>query len=281
MTDYFSLPVKNALADRVGHVCSRPGCRAPTSGPQGDPAKSVNVGVAAHITAASPGGPRYDPTFLTEKRGGPENGIWLCQTCAKLIDNDPARFTVEVLKKWKADAEEEAKARVGKTAVPTNSPSVSLAKYARVRIAPIVPREHEQSEFMLMEDSEECFTFQKLDSDRYIDIPKSFIEKIHKFGDKKPALVQLSGRLQWVTARQNFDLFPEKPPDGPAGAYGVSKIVDFNYPARAGINGSFAREDRLPRVLSEGWSIFYDSDGRYFRWPDHAVDQSLVYRERQ
>jgi len=89
------------LASRscLGIASSRPDCRAPTSGPQGDPAKSVNVGVAAHITAASPGGPRYDPTFLTEKRGGPENGIWLCQTCAKLIDNDPARFTVEVLKK--------------------------------------------------------------------------------------------------------------------------------------------------------------------------------------
>ena len=68
-----------------------------------------------------------------------------------------------------------------------------------MRITPIVPREHEQSDFMLIEDRGECFVFQKLDSQRYVDIPKSFIEKVHKFGDSKPALVQLIGRLQWVS----------------------------------------------------------------------------------
>jgi len=273
MTDDFSPQVKRALADRVGHHCSRPECRALTSGPQGDPAKSVNVGVAAHITAASPGGPRYDPLLSTEERSGPENGIWLCQTCAKLIDNDPARFTVEVLKKWKDDAEEEAKARVGRTAVPTNSSSVSLAKYARVRITPIVPREHEQSEFMLMEDSDETFQFQKLDSQKYVDIPKSFIERIHKFSDKKPVIVQLSGRLQWVSAKRNFELFP---PTGPLDAYGIGKDVDNDYPRHLGIECKFARQDRLPQLLRQGWYVFYDSDGMYLRWPGKDVNQIVV-----
>jgi hypothetical protein len=116
MSDDFSDGVKRALAGRVGYLCSNPECQAHTSGPQEDPAKAVNLGVAAHITAASPGGPRNDPSFSPEQRSGPENGIWLCQNCAKLIDNDPARFTVELVRKWRVDAEQEAKRRVGKTA---------------------------------------------------------------------------------------------------------------------------------------------------------------------
>jgi hypothetical protein len=51
----------------------------------------------------------------SEERSAASNGIWLCQNCAKQVDNDLVRFTVESLKKWKSDAEEEAKARVGKS----------------------------------------------------------------------------------------------------------------------------------------------------------------------
>jgi hypothetical protein len=70
--------------------------------------KSVNVGEAAHITAAAPGGKRYDASLTPQDRRAPGNGIWLCELCAKLIDTDEARFTVDVLRKWKKDAEERA-----------------------------------------------------------------------------------------------------------------------------------------------------------------------------
>jgi hypothetical protein len=63
MRDDFPTLIKEMLAKRVGYRCSNPGCRKPTSGPQEDPSKAVNVGVAAHITAASPNGPRYDPSL--------------------------------------------------------------------------------------------------------------------------------------------------------------------------------------------------------------------------
>src|SRR4051812_16178668 len=43
-----------------GFRCSNPACRKPTSGPLEDPAKAINIGVAAHITAAAPDGPRYN-----------------------------------------------------------------------------------------------------------------------------------------------------------------------------------------------------------------------------
>jgi hypothetical protein len=105
MRDDFSSATKELLAKRAGFRCSNPGCRQPTSGPQADPKGSINIGVAAHITAASTDGARYDHTLTAEPRSAAENGIWLCQSCAKLVDNDAVRYTVQSLRDWKARAE--------------------------------------------------------------------------------------------------------------------------------------------------------------------------------
>jgi len=103
--DDFSVAAKELLAKRVGFRCSNPACRQPTSGPQEDPAKAVNVGVAAHITGASPDGPRFEQSLSSEQRRSPENGIWLCQICAKLVDNDTERYSVAVIRRWKTISE--------------------------------------------------------------------------------------------------------------------------------------------------------------------------------
>lgn len=87
--DDFRLDVKEQLAKRAGMLCSNPNCRQPTSGPAIDDDRSVNIGAAAHITAASPRGrPRYDASLTSKERRSISNGIWCCQNCAKLIDND-------------------------------------------------------------------------------------------------------------------------------------------------------------------------------------------------
>lgn len=107
--DDFSIEVKELLAKRVGVRCSNPNCRQSTSGPAADSKKTVNIGVAAHITAASPGGARYDESLSQEERRGADNGIWCCQNCAKLIDNDAVLYTVDLLRKWKSCSEEAAR----------------------------------------------------------------------------------------------------------------------------------------------------------------------------
>lgn len=108
MRDDFKADVKDLLAKRVGMKCSNPNCRRTTSGPQEDPKKVLNIGVAAHIAAASKGGPRYDRRMSSQERRSEANGIWLCQTCAKLVDNDETRYTVDLLRRWRRLSEEAA-----------------------------------------------------------------------------------------------------------------------------------------------------------------------------
>jgi hypothetical protein len=106
--DDFSLPTKDMLGKRVALKCSNPKCGRETSGPQVDARKVINIGVAAHISGAALGGPRYDASLAPEDRSDMANGIWLCQNCAKLVDNDTERYTVAVLKAWKKAAEQAA-----------------------------------------------------------------------------------------------------------------------------------------------------------------------------
>ena len=108
MRDDFDAKTKETLARRVGYRCSNPDCRKLTSGPQEDPTKALSIGVAAHITAASEGGPRYDDSLSAEERSSVDNGIWLCQNCAHLIDSDVQRYTVGLLREWKRQAEQGA-----------------------------------------------------------------------------------------------------------------------------------------------------------------------------
>jgi hypothetical protein len=108
MRDEFDQPTKDMLARRVGHRCSNPNCRQLTSGPQSDPEKALNIGVAAHICAAAPGGKRYKASMSAEERKSIENGIWCCQNCGKLVDNDEIRYTENLLLDWKRLSEQAA-----------------------------------------------------------------------------------------------------------------------------------------------------------------------------
>lgn len=104
--DDFRADVKAKLAQRVGYLCSY--CQKATVGPRMGEEGALNLGTAAHIKAASPGGPRYDATQTPAERSHIDNGIWLCNNHAHMIDHDPKEYTVEVLQKWKAEGERRA-----------------------------------------------------------------------------------------------------------------------------------------------------------------------------
>lgn len=102
--DDFRASVIRTIAQRAGYRCSNQTCLRPTIGPDGAD-ESASIGVAAHITAAAEGGPRYDPTLTAEERAAAENGIWLCQTCSRLVDVDVTSHSIDQLREWKTLAE--------------------------------------------------------------------------------------------------------------------------------------------------------------------------------
>ncbi len=106
--DDFTEKTKTDLAKRVSFLCSNPECQRTTVGPNEEPNKYTSIGVAAHICAASKGGPRFDPAQDKEARRSILNGIWLCQNCSVLIDRDEDKFSAELLLEWKSISEKSA-----------------------------------------------------------------------------------------------------------------------------------------------------------------------------
>ncbi|MCX8980661.1 hypothetical protein NLN92_21910 [Citrobacter portucalensis] len=106
MRHNFSKETIKKLAERAAFICSNPSCPRLTIGPSTDGNKSIKTGVAAHICAASPDGPRYDMSQSETERKSINNGIWLCATCSVLIDkNQGLDYPAPVLRKWKKDHE--------------------------------------------------------------------------------------------------------------------------------------------------------------------------------
>ena len=113
--DNFSKTIVKALRDRVSGICSKPNCRKRTIAAHStNNTKIVNTGRAAHICAASRGGPRYDKDMSPEARKSIHNAIWLCGTHADEIDkDDEEKYSETVLREWKALAEQESRDELG------------------------------------------------------------------------------------------------------------------------------------------------------------------------
>ncbi len=103
--DDFAEATKRVLAERAAYLCSNPMCRSLTVGPHSSPGKSLKMGIAAHICAAAPDGPRYAPSQTQEERKSIENGMWLCHNCSDLVDKDEQRYPKELLTGWKQQHE--------------------------------------------------------------------------------------------------------------------------------------------------------------------------------
>lgn len=90
------------LAFRSGNECAFEGC--------GEKLASIydsgTKGEAAHICAASSGGPRYDPNMTNEERNSIDNLMYLCPNHHKEIDKvNPRGYRAEVLRAMKENHE--------------------------------------------------------------------------------------------------------------------------------------------------------------------------------
>ncbi|MQW93360.1 hypothetical protein GHJ48_13345 [Acinetobacter sp. dk771] len=104
--DDFTASTVKVLRDRVNNLCSNPDCGNLTIEPKKTENNKTNItGTAAHISAAAVGGPRYDMSMSSGERKSINNGIWLCNHCARKIDIEPEAYSVDLLKDWKKKAE--------------------------------------------------------------------------------------------------------------------------------------------------------------------------------
>ena len=113
-------------------MCAYPNCFATTSGPADNSGKSVNIGEAAHISAAQSGGPRYDASLTPEQRKDADNGIWMCRTHAALIDRDEERFPLHLVTDWKYAAEDRARKILGRPHGCANGKLASVSPATRL-----------------------------------------------------------------------------------------------------------------------------------------------------
>lgn len=105
--DDFSAKTRRRLAERAGFRCSI--CNKPTIGPADDPNRSLSDGIAAHISAASINGPRFEKSLSAEERRDYANGIWACTQHGREIDAPGSVFKKEVLLGLKRMREASAK----------------------------------------------------------------------------------------------------------------------------------------------------------------------------
>jgi hypothetical protein len=126
--DGFTTQTIEALKKRAAFICSNPDCRVMSVAPsEADELKALYVGKAAHICAASVGGPRYDSEMTSDQRKHISNGIFLCSNCATMIDNNHgADFTVEQLKEWKSVHEEWIRENLNKSISPQRETPVEI-----------------------------------------------------------------------------------------------------------------------------------------------------------
>jgi hypothetical protein len=114
------------LAGNAGHMCSFYDCGRPTIGPEikGDGSVGVKgVAVAAHIYAASPGGPRPPVGLTDEEIRAESNGIWLCPDDAMTVDAFQFEYPAELLLEMK-------QVRVFAQSLALQNPTVSFMAHS-------------------------------------------------------------------------------------------------------------------------------------------------------
>lgn len=126
--DDFTEPVRRALRDLAGGLCSNPDCRVATQALATDGKASASIGVAAHIHAASPGGPRFLGRMSPKDRASAKNGLWLCQTCSVRVDRDTAAYPAQLLQQWRSNAADHARKQIGRRAYSNEDVSQQMTQ---------------------------------------------------------------------------------------------------------------------------------------------------------
>lgn len=219
-----------------------------------------------------------------------ENRTPHAQSLLQLAGKKYAPFgTLEELRQAVQDAIDLALV-VGLGALPSKTSGGSILgrlqqlieKKVVVQIKPAIPQRTESQEFQVQEVNSDSVLVEKLSSGHRIHIPIGRVAEILVLAPGEPPVVQLDGRLQWLTISDSWKFFDLKP--DPASPYGFHKpshlqdVCAFDIgealKKRGGRMGWQLERD-LPGSLVRGVEIVYDDDGKYFRTPSRPSD--LIY----
>lgn len=104
--------MKIILAKRSGNRCALPSCRVVLV-QDSKPGSAQNIGEAVHISGARSGSARYDPQMAAQERNHVDNLLYLCRNCHAIIDQDVESYSIERLRRIKAEHEANVQARDG------------------------------------------------------------------------------------------------------------------------------------------------------------------------
>jgi len=104
----------------------------------------------------------------SEERSAAPNGLWTCQTCSKLIDSDILLYSVDLLRRWKAEAEDRAAQMIAgglgtvteplDLAIPSLDAEEALLSYAST-VIPRIGRGGEMAELQGFLDDDRPFSW--------------------------------------------------------------------------------------------------------------------------
>ncbi|MBN1866513.1 HNH endonuclease [Candidatus Sumerlaeota bacterium] len=174
------------------------------------------VGDECHICSGKNHGPRYDPTFLTDRIDELDNLILLCRVHHKMVDDQSETYTADILRTLKANhqkwvsstlTEQTATPRVRVRRIKENVPTHLMRLESGRAILAIV-------------DSAYAFAFDhdELKLEAEVDLVGGFLQVAEDYGnlsgdleagDRVKAAFELSARLEELE-RSGFWVFGER-----------------------------------------------------------------------
>lgn len=97
---------------KSGNRCAKTGCNEPLTEAATALDPEVIVGQIAHIVSQADDGPRADPTIPQPERDAEPNLVLLCPKHHRIADRQENTYTVEEMRRWKAEQERTLKVQM-------------------------------------------------------------------------------------------------------------------------------------------------------------------------
>lgn len=151
----------------------------------------------------------------------------------------------------------------------------------KVHVRPIIPVACVQDLFQIEEATADTVALTKLGSGHNVRLPTGRVTEVIDLGNAETPTLPLNGRLQWIAPTLSWVFFEEKP--DPSSLLGFAKMARPDDPRAEAIKQKLPnfkfywdRETNLSTRFAEGWTVVYDTDGRYFKITSRPSDQVLI-----